>query len=220
MAAPAQTGHDGAMNHNESRTLVRAAGVLLVAGVVRWAVQEGGGPPPVDPGASALPALDSAVREAAADEARASTPLAPGERIDPNRADAVELRRLPGVGPAMAEALIRSRDEDGPFSAAADLTRVRGIGPATAAKLEPHLDLAFPGRAGPVASASARVDLNQATAEALDRLPGIGPALAGRIVESRRTDGPFRRADDLLRVRGIGPVLLERLRPLVQPGGG
>lgn len=207
------------MNQHESRTLVRAAAVLLVAGVVRWVSEDAPQPPPVAPGASALAELDSAVREATDLEARANTPLGPDERLDPNEADLVELRRLPGVGPATAEAIVRSRESDGPFRSAADLERVRGIGPATVAKLEPHLAFGGLGEAWSAAAGPERVDLNQAGVEALDGLPGIGPALAERIVESRRTEGPFRRLDDLLRVRGIGPVVLERLRPRVRPGG-
>lgn len=58
---------------------------------------------------------------------------------------------------------------------------------------------------------SGRLNLNTATDEQLQALPGIGPALAGRIREAR----PLRGLDDLDAVRGIGPVLLERLGPLV-----
>jgi competence protein ComEA len=57
------------------------------------------------------------------------------------------------------------------------------------------------------------VDLNRATLADLDALPGIGPVLAGRILEHRKTHGPFRSLEELLAVRGIGPRLLERLRP-------
>jgi competence protein ComEA len=63
------------------------------------------------------------------------------------------------------------------------------------------------------------VDVNRASAAELETLPGIGPALARRIMESRAEDGPFRTADDLLRVRGIGPATLERIRGLVRAGG-
>jgi competence protein ComEA len=59
------------------------------------------------------------------------------------------------------------------------------------------------------------VDLNRADARALDALPGIGPVLAGRIVEYRRRVGRFRTAEELLGVRGIGPALFERLRARV-----
>lgn len=60
-----------------------------------------------------------------------------------------------------------------------------------------------------------RVDLNRATLEDLDALPGVGPVLAGRILEHRALHGPFRDTRDLRAVRGIGPRLFERLRPLV-----
>lgn len=60
------------------------------------------------------------------------------------------------------------------------------------------------------------VDLNRASAEELDRLPGIGPVLAGRILEHRSRHGPFRDPDELLAVPGIGPRLLERLRPRIR----
>lgn len=209
------------MNRQESRTLAKAAAVLLAAGAVRLVVE---GPPPapvIDPSTSTLAALDSAVTAEVAVEARADTPLEEGERLDPNVAEVVELRRLPGVGPATAEAIVRSRETEGPFRAPADLERVRGIGPATVAKLAPHLAFTSAhGLAAIVPAGPEPVDLNEAGVEALDGLPGIGPALAERIVQSRARDGPFRRADDLLRVRGIGPVLLERLRPRVRPGGG
>jgi competence protein ComEA len=61
-----------------------------------------------------------------------------------------------------------------------------------------------------------RLDLNRAAAGDLELLPGIGPALAQRIVEDRNTHGPFFEIEGLRRVRGIGPRTLERLRPLIQ----
>ncbi len=64
------------------------------------------------------------------------------------------------------------------------------------------------------------VDLNRADAEALTALPGVGEALARRIVMDRASHGPFRSAEDLLRVPGIGWKRLERLRPFVRAGEG
>ena len=50
--------------------------------------------------------------------------------VDLNRADAAELERLHGIGPALAAAIIEDRDRNGPFASIADLERVSGIGPA------------------------------------------------------------------------------------------
>lgn len=59
------------------------------------------------------------------------------------------------------------------------------------------------------------VDLNRSTLADLDVLPGIGPVLAQRIVDWREQHGRFTVVDELGEVAGIGPTLLERLRPLV-----
>lgn len=72
--------------------------------------------------------------------------------------------------------------------------------------------------AGPSAgsgSAPGLVSVNTADAGALEELPGIGPALAARIIDWRDTEGPFATVDDLLAVSGIGPKVLESLRDLV-----
>jgi len=60
-----------------------------------------------------------------------------------------------------------------------------------------------------------RIDLNAAAAAELEALPGIGAALAARIVADREAHGPFRDAGELARVPGVGEKLAERLRPLV-----
>lgn len=60
-----------------------------------------------------------------------------------------------------------------------------------------------------------RIDLNQASRAELLQLPGVGDGLAGRIETERHERGGFRSVDDLRRVRGVGPTLLERLRPWV-----
>lgn len=59
------------------------------------------------------------------------------------------------------------------------------------------------------------VDVNRATVDELDQLPGIGPATAAAIVTERERNGPFVGVDDLDRVPGIGPAKLEALRDLV-----
>ena len=59
------------------------------------------------------------------------------------------------------------------------------------------------------------VDVNVATVEELDELPGVGPATAAAIVTERERNGPFVSVDDLDRVPGIGPAKLDALRDLV-----
>ncbi len=74
------------------------------------------------------------------------------------------------------------------------------------------------GAAGSGSAPAGPLDLNTATAEQLDALPGVGPATAAAIVDHRQRKGPFRSVDDLLDVRGIGPAKLEGLRDLVAVG--
>jgi competence protein ComEA len=89
----------------------------------------------------------------------------------------------------------------------------------------PHVGLPVPtvieptgGGGAPVDSSTAPagpIDLNRATVEQLDVLPGIGPATAAAIVTYREQVGPFAAVDDLLKVPGIGPAKLDALRDLV-----
>jgi competence ComEA-like helix-hairpin-helix protein len=59
------------------------------------------------------------------------------------------------------------------------------------------------------------LDLNRATPDELTTLPGVGLALALRIVQARETGGRFASVDDLRRVKGLTVTRLERLRPLL-----
>lgn len=114
------------------------------------------------------------------------------------------------------------------------LTALGGI-PRCAARWSPAFDLWLrsdpfpaengvedraPGAAPPASGAGrapAGIDPNRADEAALRSLPGVGPVLAGRIVAARR-EAPFRSPEDLLRVSGIGPATLAKLRPhLVWP---
>jgi competence protein ComEA len=67
------------------------------------------------------------------------------------------------------------------------------------------------------ANPTAQLDINRAALDELRQLPGIGPALAQRIVEAREQQ-PFQSVDDLRRVRGIGAKTLEKVRPFVIVG--
>jgi competence protein ComEA len=69
--------------------------------------------------------------------------------------------------------------------------------------------------AGVSAGGGAKVNINSADATQLDALPGVGASTAAKIVADREANGPFKSADDLGRVSGIGPKKLETLKPLL-----
>ena len=62
------------------------------------------------------------------------------------------------------------------------------------------------------------VNLNTATSEQLQQVPGIGPATAGKILQMRKTYGPFKSVDDLLAIRGLGAKRLEKMRKYLTVG--
>ena len=139
------------------------------------------------------------------------------------------LRRVPGVGPGMLRALAAHVAFGGVVPAAASgLWSAPSPGaaavppswspPAAPSKAQVWVSAsAAPAREpAPRASGCARPpDLNHATVAELVCLPGIGPALAARVVAERTAHGPFRDIADLARVRGLGAARIERLKGAV-----
>jgi len=213
------------MNELEERTMGVAAGVLLLAGVLRFLIAPSAPPPP--PGdTSVAGALLGESRRMAEEEERRSRPLAPGERLDVNTVDDVELSRVDGIGPGLARRIVQDREARGAFSSLEAMERVPGIGPATLGRirgqlraeptrggwagLDPAGGTAAPGAAG--GTVPKTVDVNRATAAELQALPGIGPALAQRILRIREREGRFAFPEELLAVPGIGEATLARIR--------
>lgn len=64
------------------------------------------------------------------------------------------------------------------------------------------------------------IDINTATVEQLDTLPGIGPAKASDIITYRQNNGAFDRIEDIQNVSGIGPATFEAIRDLISVSGG
>ncbi len=94
----------------------------------------------------------------------------------------------------------------------------RAPAPPDARAVPPGAGAAPAPRRDPAAQAPDSLDVNRATPAQLESLPGIGPVLARRIVEHRNRFGRFRSVEELRAVRGIGPRLLERLRPRIRLG--
>lgn len=113
---------------------------------------------------------------------------------------------------------------------AGTIAAVLWIGWPTGQEHRPPPEVARPVEAAPPATAvpasareaakagPARLDLNRASASDLERLPGVGPVLARRVVDWRAAHGPFRSVEQLNEVKGIGPKKLARLRALVTVG--
>lgn len=69
------------------------------------------------------------------------------------------------------------------------------------------------------APAKKTVNVNQASADELARLPRVGPSLAGKIIAHREKNGPFKRAEDLMEVKGVGEKMFTTLKPYVAVSG-
>lgn len=166
--------------------------------------------PPRDPRAALHARSAALAAHLALAGMRPSTPL------DPNRASAEELDRLPGVGPRTALRWIEARRAQGPFFAPPDLHRIEGIGPARREQMAPHLQ--FPSVPSvPGEDADLRtVDLNRARESELATLPRVGPVLAARIVAFRNSHGRFRSLGDLDSVPGVGPAVLRAVEGRVR----
>jgi len=111
--------------------------------------------------------------------------------------DQASLERASGTTPRLGP----GADSTGGAHAAAKGTSI-GRGPAQAASLRPG-----------------SLDIDRASVPEWIRLPGIGPSLAARIVADREARGPFGVPEGLLRVPGIGPKTLGKIRPFLEGTG-
>ncbi len=132
-------------NSTDRRALVAATCLLGLGTVVRITLAPDTAeiawrPATAERAAETLVQARRDVNEALDREAEATRPLGPQERIDINSADETVLRRLPGVGPSRAAAIVRDRKSRGPFRSLQDLSRVPGIGQGLIERLSPHID--------------------------------------------------------------------------------
>lgn len=120
------------------------------------------------------------------------------------------------IGWTLPPSFDRSRDLASISSEDSTADRASGGGDATEIRSSPVASMSDqPYSAIPKRSHKGLLDLNRATEEDFDALPGIGPRLAERILEYRKSAGAFHSLDELRAVKGIGKKTFERIRPLI-----
>ena len=132
-------------------------------------------------------------------------------------AEALERAGGPLRRAELAAVNLAARMEDGQQVVVPAAGAVPGAG-AAGARASPGTAGAVPGAAGGVpGTAGVKLSLAAATVDQLDELDGIGPTLAGRIIEYRDAHGGFRSVEQLREVDGIGEKRFATLREAVQP---
>jgi competence protein ComEA len=132
--------------------------------------------------------------------------------IDLNKADLEQLMSLPGIGTVKAKAIISYRQAHGNFNSIDDLINVTGIGPSTLEKIRDYVTVSKTDEVQVnMNNELKKININEADEKQLEKLPGIGPTKAKRIIEYREKNGKFKSLDELLNVNGIGPKTLEKI---------
>ncbi len=114
---------------DDRRAALLLATLALAGAATRWLMAPAPGAPPGDVRLTAAPGPRPGLEATARAAARLARPLAPGERVDLDRADVTEITRLPQIGPALAHRIVAWRAAHGPFAGLARLDSVPGVGP-------------------------------------------------------------------------------------------
>jgi competence protein ComEA len=216
-------GVDGRLSGRRVAAFAGGALAVVVVGVLAWralvVVGAGGGPPPE----LTMPRASPTSAAADGGDGSAGTGSRSGAPVVAHVAGAVArpgLYRLGGT-PRIADAI----DAAGGPAPDADLDAVNLAAPVAdgervylprRGELPPPLAAAGATAVSAGGGVGGPLDLNTATEEQLEALPGIGPATAAAIVSYRREHGRFGSVDELLEVRGIGEAKLAELRSKVR----
>jgi competence protein ComEA len=206
-----------------ARLVVAAVSVAVVSAGLLWLVRSE--PPPVE---ASLPMVSASVPAATLPDP-ATTVAGPGDPVSGAAGVVVHVAgavRRTGVyeldvGARVDDAVhaaggpVGDADLDG-LNLAAPLVDGQRVYVPLAGEVDPAaVPSGDPAGAADGAAPTGPVDLNTATVEQLESLPGVGPATAAAIVDDRARNGPYASVDDLDRVAGIGPAKLAALRDLV-----
>lgn len=143
-----------------------------------------------------------------------------GWRLDVNRASAADWLRLPGIRPSQVDLLLRLQQGGVQLSGPEDLERLLELPPSQVAVWEPLLLFRWYGDGAPHAAGSSRVDLNHASAAALQQqLPQLDEARRSRLLRERQR-APFSDLADLQQRLQLPPALVEELIGRVRFGQG
>ncbi len=143
-----------------------------------------------------------------------------------NQADHASLVAVRGIGSVYASRILDFLSTNKDIQKMESLLDIKGIGPAKLRQLRCQfyakaegIRPCVPGpkrkKRGAASYNGQVLNINLASASELVSLPGIGPKKASLIVEDRKTNGMYRSADEITRVRGIGVKTLEKLRPII-----
>jgi competence protein ComEA len=149
------------------------------------------------------------------------------QKWDPNTATQAELELVPGMGPKLATNILEARKTKN-IESLEDLGKIKGFGPQRVSLMGPWLQFPHAKEGNPEQGTNLfgasdvlkheaktyspkRMDPNLASAEELETIPGIGPKLARKIISERQIK-KYDSLEDLVRVNGIGPNNIEKLR--------
>jgi competence ComEA-like helix-hairpin-helix protein len=124
---------------DDKRAALLLAGLALAGAGVRLFLAPRQSRAPGDVRLVADTTPSQALQETARRAADLARPLLPGERVDVDRADVIELTRLPRVGPSLAQRIVAWREQHGAFGGIARLDSVAGVGPKLLESIRPFV---------------------------------------------------------------------------------